>query len=86
MAPQAPGRCGVVHFSNFPVPFLSLLESRPFHSRNRDGHMQHTNGKGDRRTRRGKIYNGSYGKTRPHRGKKAAASTSAATKPASKSR
>jgi 30S ribosomal protein S31 len=32
--------------------------------------MQHHNGKGDRRTRRGKIYNGSYGKTRPHRGKK----------------
>jgi 30S ribosomal protein S31 len=28
-------------------------------------------GKGDLRTRRGKIYNGSYGKTRPHRaGKK----------------
>jgi 30S ribosomal protein S31 len=24
-------------------------------------------GKGDRRTRRGKIYNGSYGKTRPNR-------------------
>lgn len=33
--------------------------------------MERTNGKGDRRTRRGKIYNGSYGKTRPHRGKKA---------------
>jgi len=29
-------------------------------------------GKGDRRTFRGKIYNGSYGKTRPHRGKKPA--------------
>ncbi len=28
-------------------------------------------GKGDKRTRRGKIYKGSYGKTRPHRGKKA---------------
>ena len=27
-------------------------------------------GKGDRRTRRGKIYNGSYGKTRPGRIKK----------------
>jgi 30S ribosomal protein S31 len=24
-------------------------------------------GKGDVRTRRGKIYNGSYGKTRPHK-------------------
>ena len=33
--------------------------------------MQRTHGKGDRRTRRGKIYNGSYGKTRPGRGKKA---------------
>jgi 30S ribosomal protein S31 len=28
-------------------------------------------GKGDKRTRRGKIYRGSYGKKRPHRGKKA---------------
>lgn len=27
-------------------------------------------GKGDLRTRRGKIYNGSYGKTRTHGGKK----------------
>jgi 30S ribosomal protein S31 len=31
-------------------------------------------GKGDLRTRRGKIYNGSYGKTRPHRAPKKAAS------------
>jgi 30S ribosomal protein S31 len=44
--------------------------------------MQHINGKGDRRTRRGKIYNGSYGKTRPHRGKKPAA----VAKPAGKGR
>jgi 30S ribosomal protein S31 len=27
-------------------------------------------GKGDKRTRRGKIYAGSYGKKRPHRAKK----------------
>jgi len=27
-------------------------------------------GKGDVRTRRGKIYNGSFGKTRPHKLKK----------------
>ncbi len=27
-------------------------------------------GKGDRRTRRGKIWRGTYGKTRPHRPKK----------------
>ncbi|HXZ53518.1 MAG TPA: 30S ribosomal protein THX [Burkholderiales bacterium] len=27
-------------------------------------------GKGDKRTRRGKIYKGSYGKKRPHRAKK----------------
>ena len=27
-------------------------------------------GKGDKRSRRGKIYKGSYGKTRPHRVKK----------------
>jgi ribosomal small subunit protein bTHX len=26
-------------------------------------------GKGDKRTRRGKVYKGSYGKTRPHREK-----------------
>jgi 30S ribosomal protein S31 len=30
-------------------------------------------GKGDKRSRRGKIYKGSYGKTRPHRVKKKAA-------------
>jgi 30S ribosomal protein S31 len=30
-------------------------------------------GKGDRRTRRGKIYNGSYGKKRPRKVKKAKA-------------
>jgi 30S ribosomal protein S31 len=29
-------------------------------------------GKGDKRTRKGKIYKGSYGKTRPHRPKKKA--------------
>lgn len=29
-------------------------------------------GKGDRRTRRGKIYNGSFGKRRPHRAPKKA--------------
>ncbi len=29
-------------------------------------------GKGDTRTRRGKIYNGSYGRTRPRRPKKKA--------------
>ena len=27
-------------------------------------------GKGDKRTRRGKIYKGSYGKSRPHRARK----------------
>jgi 30S ribosomal protein S31 len=36
-------------------------------------------GKGDKRTRRGKIYNGSYGKKRPHREtNKAAVATSGA--------
>jgi 30S ribosomal protein S31 len=30
-------------------------------------------GKGDKRTRKGKIYKGSYGKKRPHRQKKKAA-------------
>jgi 30S ribosomal protein S31 len=32
-------------------------------------------GKGDKRTRRGKIYRGSYGKNRPRRKKKPAAKT-----------
>lgn len=32
-------------------------------------------GKGDKRTRKGKQYRGSYGKTRPHKVKKTAAKT-----------
>ncbi len=36
-------------------------------------------GKGDLRTRRGKIYNGSHGKTRPGRPKKKAAAPPAKT-------
>jgi len=36
-------------------------------------------GKGDLRTRRGKIYNGSYGKTRPSRVKKKEESSAKAT-------
>lgn len=39
-------------------------------------------GKGDLRTRRGKIYNGSHGKTRPGRAPKKAAAP--ATAPASR--
>jgi 30S ribosomal protein S31 len=35
--------------------------------------MERTTGAGDKRTRRGKIFRGSYGKTRPHRVKKSAA-------------
>lgn len=57
--------------SVMPPPYA--LESRPLHNRLKGDSMERTNGKGDRRTRRGKIYNGSYGKTRPHRGKKAVA-------------
>jgi 30S ribosomal protein S31 len=38
-------------------------------------------GKGDRRTRRGKIYNGSHGKRRPGKAKKAAAAGQAPTRP-----
>jgi len=34
---------------------------------------RHSMGKGDLRSRRGKIYNGSHGKKRPGRAKKAAA-------------
>lgn len=36
-------------------------------------------GKGDLRTRRGKIYNGSYGKSRPHKAKKKEEGAKAAT-------
>jgi len=39
-------------------------------------------GKGDTRTRRGKIYNGSYGKRRLHRARKAPAQAPAAPRPA----
>jgi 30S ribosomal protein S31 len=42
-------------------------------------------GRGDARTRKGKIFKGSYGKTRPHKVKKAAAGrTGAAKTPARK--
>jgi 30S ribosomal protein S31 len=41
--------------------------------------MERTIGAGDKRTRRGKIFRGSYGKTRPHRVKK---STAPKSKPA----
>jgi 30S ribosomal protein S31 len=43
-------------------------------------------GKGDRRTRRGKIYAGSFGKTRPKspKGGKKVAAPAAAAKPAAK--
>lgn len=43
-------------------------------------------GKGDRRTRRGKIYNGSFGKKRPGRPKKSkeAAQTTASARTARK--
>jgi 30S ribosomal protein S31 len=37
--------------------------------------QEHTMGKGDKRSRRGKIYRGSYGKTRPRRKKKPAPKT-----------
>jgi 30S ribosomal protein S31 len=38
-------------------------------------------GKGDRRTRRGKIYNGSHGKRRPGKPKKSGGAEPAATAP-----
>jgi ribosomal small subunit protein bTHX len=45
--------------------------------------MEHRMGKGDRRSRRGKIYAGSFGKSRlkdPKRGKKTAAKKKTAKK------
>lgn len=41
-------------------------------------------GKGDLRTRRGKIYNGSFGKTRPGRAPKKAAPATAPSAPAAR--
>jgi 30S ribosomal protein S31 len=38
-------------------------------------------GKGDTRSRRGKIYNGSYGKRRPHRARKPTAPVTVAQRP-----
>lgn len=38
-------------------------------------------GKGDRRTRRGKIYNGSHGKKRPGKPKKASETAATTTTP-----
>jgi 30S ribosomal protein S31 len=35
-------------------------------------------GRGDKRTRKGKIFKGSYGKSRPHRAKKQASTPAAA--------
>jgi len=37
-------------------------------------------GRGDARTRKGKIFKGSYGKTRPHKVKKAASARAAPAK------
>ncbi len=41
-------------------------------------------GKGDKRTRKGKIYRGSHGRTRPAGSKPAEVATSVAKKPARK--
>jgi 30S ribosomal protein S31 len=41
-------------------------------------------GKGDKRSRRGKIFAGSYGKTRPKHKKKAVVANAAAAEPAPK--
>ena len=38
-------------------------------------------GRGDKRTRKGKIFKGSYGKSRPHKVKKAAARPAGAKTP-----
>jgi 30S ribosomal protein S31 len=41
-------------------------------------------GKGDMRTRKGKIYRGSHGRTRPGKSKPSAAATAVAKRPARK--
>jgi 30S ribosomal protein S31 len=43
-------------------------------------------GKGDLRSRRGKIYNGSYGKTRPSRAKKKEEGAAKAAAPRARSK
>ncbi len=43
-------------------------------------------GKGDRRSRRGKLFRGSHGKTRPQRLKKAAAGAGARSKAEARSK
>jgi 30S ribosomal protein S31 len=43
-------------------------------------------GKGDRRSRRGKIWRGSHGKTRPKKKNKGVASTTKPAKPAKRTR
>jgi 30S ribosomal protein S31 len=55
---------------------VAILASQSQISR-RTGNM----GKGDTRTRRGKIYNGSYGKKRPHRAGKGSAPATPAQRP-----
>jgi 30S ribosomal protein S31 len=54
----------------------TLVDSRPVFKVSGEFVM----GKGDRRTRRGKIYAGSFGKTRPKAGTKAAAKPAATSK------
>ena len=41
-------------------------------------------GRGDARTRKGKIFKGSYGKTRPHKPKKGAGTSQGAAKTATR--
>jgi 30S ribosomal protein S31 len=53
----------------------TLVDSRPLFKVSGEFVM----GKGDRRTRRGKIYAGSFGKSRPKAGSKPAAAKPAAT-------
>jgi 30S ribosomal protein S31 len=54
----------------------TLVDSRPLFKVSGDFVM----GKGDRRTRRGKIYAGSFGKSRPKAGNKPAAKPAATSK------
>jgi 30S ribosomal protein S31 len=53
---------GQSKFALTPARILSIV-ARAFHQLHRERDIM---GKGDKKTRRGKIFKGSYGKTRPH--------------------
>jgi 30S ribosomal protein S31 len=62
-----------------PAAVLDFVPSRPATPSNRFNQSKHM-GKGDKRTRRGKISNGSYGKSRQKKSRKSIAKPKPAAK------